>query len=184
MDILYLHGPGRHDLNDCVFDFFADQKAKGRITFSGVNSFDNAILQRVATTPIDAVMLQYNVGDLRNSSELDRLHAAGKIVVSGDCPKVRQNSISPPSFIPRNKTSLWYLMRMLRKEPGFVWNGYKLRKRLIATGNSPVEAAIQFVTGNTTFSTSLARRNLEHARFNARAGHRTSERAPRETFLG
>lgn len=169
VDILYLHGPAVRDLSEEVFEFFAEQKAERRITFSGVNSFDNSVLREVAATPIDAVMLQYNVSDFRNSVELDRLHAAGKIVISGTALARAKFDLS--TFVPCNKSSLWYLMRMLRREPGFLWSGYKLRKRLTATGSSPVEAAIQFVTRNPKILSNLfGTSNIEHARFNARAG--------------
>src|SRR5690606_21169633 len=71
VDILYLHGPSIADFNDDVFAFLADLKARGFASYVGANTFDPATLDAVADTPIDAVMLQYNVGDFRNAEQID-----------------------------------------------------------------------------------------------------------------
>src|SRR5690606_12978241 len=124
VDILYLHGPSIADFNDDVFAFLADLKARGFASYVGANTFDPATLDAVADTPIDAVMLQYNVGDFRNAEQIDRLHAAGKIVISGTALARAKFDLS--TFVPRDRASLWYLLRMLRREPSFLWTGYRL----------------------------------------------------------
>lgn len=172
VDILYLHGPGIADLNDETFAFFDRLKAAGRITYSGVNSFTPAVLDAVAATPVDAVMLQYNATDLSAAPQIDRLAAAGKIVMSGTALGRAKFAFS--TFLPRSRAHAWYLARMLRHEPSFLWRGPKLARRLTATGKTATEAAIQFVTGHpkivsNLFGTSKVRHMVE----NARAGHGT-----------
>ncbi len=170
VDILYLHGPSIEDLNDDVFLFFEEQKSKGRITYSGANTFDSATLEAIADTPIDAVMLQFNVGDFRNASQIDLLHDAGKIVISGTA--MARAKFSTTAFLPKDKVALWYLLRMLRNEPLGLISGANLARRLRSTGKSPTEAAIQFATGHPKILSNLfGTSNIDHARANARAGH-------------
>ena len=170
VDFLYLHGPQISDLSDEVFAFFDRMKAAGRISYSAVNSFDPPVLDAVAALPIDAVMLQYNATDLSAEPQIDRLHEAGKIVMSGTALGRAKFALS--TFLPRNRAHAWYMARMLRYRPDFLWRGPGLARRLSATGKPAVEAALQFVTGHpkilsNLFGTSSVRHMVE----NARAGH-------------
>lgn len=170
VDILYLHGPSIEDLNDDVFLFFEEQKRKGRITYSGANTFEPATLEAIADTPIDAVMLQFNVGDLNNASQIELLHEAGKIIISGTA--MARGRFSTKTFFPKDKVALWYLLRMLRDEPLGLISGTNLARRLRSTGKSPAEAAIQFATGHPKILSHLfGTSNIDHARANVRAGH-------------
>lgn len=170
VDILYLHGPDVPDLNDEVFAFFARLKAEGRITYSGVNSFSPNVLDAAAESPIDAVMLQYNVADFRLVPQIERLSAAGKIIISGTALGRAKFDLS--TFLPRNRRAFWYLLRMLRNEPSFLWRGPRLARLLARTHKPAAEAAIQFVTGHPhILSTLFGTSRPDHARENARAGH-------------
>ena len=170
VDILYLHGPAIEDLDPAVFALFDRLKREGRIGLSGVNSFDNPVLEATAATPIDAVMLQYNAGDFRNRAALEKLAAAGKIVMSGTALGRAQFDLS--RFVPSNRDRAWYLARMLRHDPLFVLKGLRVRRRLLATGKPPAEAAIQFAAGHPLIVSNLfGTSSAEHARANARAGH-------------
>ena len=170
VDILYLHGPPVEAHNEEVFRFFERLKSQGRIRYSGVNSFDLSVLKAVEATPIDAVMLQYNVSDLSASAAIERLAACDKIVMSGTA--LGRAKFKPGTFIPRDRAHAWYLLRMLRHEPSAFWRGPLLRRRLAATGKSPAEAAIQFVTDHPSILSNLfGTSNLQHMVANARAGH-------------
>lgn len=83
VDILYLHGPSAKNLRDEVFRFFEAEKARGRIVWSGVNSFDIDVLEACVDRPVDALMIQYNIADLRVGHLLPEFHKRGRIVVSG-----------------------------------------------------------------------------------------------------
>lgn len=170
VDVLYLHGPAIADLTPAVLAFFDRLKREERIGFSGVNSFDNAVLEAAAATPLDMAMLQYNVGDFRNERALEKLAAAGKAVMSGTVLGRAQFDLS--RFIPKNRGQAWYLARMLRQDPLFALKGLKLRRRLLATGKPPAEAAIQFAAGHPLILSNLfGTSSAKHARANARAGH-------------
>ncbi|MCW1381419.1 aldo/keto reductase [Novosphingobium sp. KCTC 2891] len=170
VDVLYLHGPAVEDLGTPVFDFFERLKADGRITYAGVNSFDNPVLMKTAQSPIDIAMLQYNVADFRNRAAMIALHEAGKVVMSGTA--LARARFSPASFLPTSPGKLWYLLRMMRQEPLFPVTGLRLARRLRETGKEPAEAALQFLTGQPMILSSLfGTSSVEHAGENARAGH-------------
>lgn len=170
LDILYLHGPAPRDLNAEIFGFFDRLKAAGRITYSGVNSFDRDTLKAVINSPIDAVMLQFNIDDQSCADLIDALCEAGKIVISGTALARAKFRLS--SFIPRDRASAWYLARMLRRNPAFIWEGARLRRRMALIAQPPETTAIQFVTGHPGITSTLfGTRNAAHAESNARAGH-------------
>lgn len=171
LDILYLHGPAEEDLNDRVFQHFEALKSAGKITYSGVNSFDNAVLERVVDSPIDVVMLQYNAEDQRCWKLIDRLHAAGKVVMSGTA--LVRGKFNPWTFLPRDRASLFYFARMARWEPLFLWEGYRLRKRLGAVPQPLAATSIQFALGHPKIlSTFFSTRNPGHLVENIAAGKR------------
>lgn len=170
VDVLYLHGPQIDDLGTPIYDLFDRLKADGRIAYSGVNSFDNAVLEKMANGPADIAMLQYNVADFRNLAAMRALHRAGKVVMSGTA--LARARFSPASFLPTSPGKLWYLLRMIRQEPLFPFTGIKLARRLKATGKAPAEAALQFLVDQPMVLSSLfGTSSIEHARDNARAGH-------------
>jgi D-threo-aldose 1-dehydrogenase len=171
VDILYLHGPAVEDLNDRVFRRFEQLKADGRITYSGVNSFDDAVLERVVDSPIDVVMLQYNAEDQRCWRLIDRLHAAGKTVMSGTA--LVRGKFNPWTFLPRDRASLFYFARMARWEPLFLWEGYRLRKRLAAVPQPLAATSIQFALGHPKIlSTFFSTRSFDHLVENIASGKR------------
>ena len=171
VDILYLHGPSEADLSDTVLRFFEEQKAAGRISYAGVNSFDAPVLARCAALPIDAVMLQYNVGDFRLAESMRLLHASGRIVISGTA--LARAQFDWRTFVPRDAASAWYLARMLRHDPRFLQKGRRLAQRLAKIDDLPHATAIRFVVGEPQILSNLfGTTKADHAAANARAGHR------------
>lgn len=153
LDILYLHGPEPGDLNEETFAFLDDLKRSGRIAFTGVNSFDPATLESVVESPIDVVMLQYNVEDQRCWEVLDRLARAGKTIISGTA--IGRGKFDLRNFIPRDRASFFYLARMAHSDPFFLINGIRLRRRLQVVPQPPAATSIQFVTGHPTILSTL-----------------------------
>ncbi|OJU83631.1 MAG: hypothetical protein BGO06_19035 [Shinella sp. 65-6] len=172
VDVLYLHGPSPADLGEETWRFFERLKARGLIDLSGVNSFDNTVLERTVDTPADVVMLQYNIGDSRNAPMIDKLRQAGKAVLSGTA--MARAKFDMARFIPTNREKLWYLLRMLRNEPGFLVSGWRLERRIKATGLPPHEAAIGFLVGDERITSSLfGTTSAAHAKANVAAGRKT-----------
>lgn len=153
IDILYLHGPSEADLTPEVFAFLAELKRAGRISYSGVNSFDPEVLSALIDSPIDVVMLQFSIDDRSSAGVLERLHAAGKVIFAGTV--LGQGIFDWKTFLPRDRTGLWYLLRALKKDPLFPIRGRRLARRLQRTGLAPYEAAIRFAVSNPLITSSL-----------------------------
>lgn len=172
VDILYLHGPSVEDLDHPVFDFLDRLKRTGRIGLAAVNSFTPAVLDKVAATPVDGVMLQYNVGDLSLEPNITALAKAGKFVMSGTA--LGRAKFRLATFIPKSRAQLWYLARMLKQEPDFLWRGQQLARKLRATGKPPLDAALQFVVEAPELVSNLfGTTSPSHVRENVRAARGT-----------
>lgn len=176
VDILYLHGPEVSDLTTEVFAFFDRLKAERRIAYSGVNSFEPEVVAACRDTPIDVVMLQYSIADRRFDALIAELAAHGKIVIAGTV--LAQGVFDLRTFLPRDRVSLWYLLRALRKDPLFAWHGAMLALRLRRTGLPPHEAALRFAVANPHLTSCLfGTSKAAHVRANAAAARMPLEAA-------
>ena len=168
VDILYLHGPEVCDLNAATFRFFDALKSAGKIRYSGVNSFDPAVVEACVARPVDAVMLQYSVADRRFDGSIERLSAAGKIVIAGTI--LAQGIFDLKTFVPRDRAALWYLLRAMKNDPLFAFRGYALARKLRRTGLGAHEAAVRFAVSNPAITSSLfGTRSKSHLIANALA---------------
>lgn len=171
VDILYLHGPSIADLNTDVFRFFDALKAEGRIDYSGVNSFDPAVVARCVDAPIDAVMLQYSVSDQRFDRLIDQLADQGRIVIAGTI--LAQGIFDWKTFVPRDRASMWYLLRALKNDPLFPRRGLGIARRIKRTGLDPHEAAVRFAVSNPNLTSCLfGTRSQAHLVANAQLAER------------
>jgi D-threo-aldose 1-dehydrogenase len=145
VDILYLHGPQPDDLNDEVLRHFEREKQRGRISWSGVNSFDPVMLSRCADFPVDVVMLQYNIVDRSAEKIIPALKKAGKLVLSATA---LGQAIYQKSTFGLSKYGLWYLLRALKNDPSFPIKGYRLHKEAARRGKTGIALALEFVSSN------------------------------------
>jgi aryl-alcohol dehydrogenase-like predicted oxidoreductase len=171
VDILYLHGPAVEDLTPAVFAFFADLKAKGLITYSGLNTPRKDVIAAVRDTPIDTVMIHYGVGHQQFAPDIDALSQARKIVMAGTI--LDQSIFKIGTFLPYTPTRLWYLLRGLKNDPFFPLKGYKLARKMATTGLDAHEAAIRFAPSNPNVTSGIfSTSSLQHVIQNAQAGQR------------
>ena len=171
VDILYLHGPSVTDLNHDVFAFFDDMKAAGRIGYCGVNSFDPAVVAACLDHPVDAVMLQYNLSDRRFDTLIEALAANSRIVIAGTI--LAQGTFDLKTFVPRNRTNLWYLLRALKNDPLFFIRASSTARRIARTGLDPHEAAVRFAISNPGLTSCLfGTSSTAHLIANAKSGER------------
>jgi aryl-alcohol dehydrogenase-like predicted oxidoreductase len=170
VDILYMHGPSINDLGDEQLRFFEREKQRGRILWSGVNSFDLPILERCVELPFDAIMLQYNIFDQSASAVIPKLNARGKIIIAGTA--LAQAIYSPRNFIPKNRTQLWYFLRAFKSNPLFLWDGARLKRRMASIEGSSTSVALRFVIGHPLVSSAIfGTSNLAHMEENLKAAH-------------
>lgn len=173
LDVLYLHGPSEQDLGDDVIAFFEEEKARGRILNVGVNSFDASVIAACVERAIDVVMLQYGLLDRQVEPLVDRLNATGKTVISGTI--LGQAAFRPATWLPRNRHSLWYLLRLLKNDPFFA--RWALRPPRFE-GKEGIEAALAFTLSRPGIASGLfGTTNPEHASANAAAMRRLAAEA-------
>jgi aryl-alcohol dehydrogenase-like predicted oxidoreductase len=168
VDVLYLHGPSVEDLQrDDVSRFFEDQKRAGRISYSGVETTSIDVLRRLTQAPIDVVMPHFNVANQKIGSLVSEFVSVGKTVFSGTI--LAQMKFDLSTFIPTNRQSFWYLLRMAKNDSLFWWRGPALARKLQKTGRSPREAAIAFVVDHPHITSGLfGSSNPRHVAQNAR----------------
>ncbi len=182
VDVLYLHGPQPGDMTDALFQFLEDQKAAGRIGLAGMESQTPGMFEQMFGSPIDVAMPHYNVGDPSTGPLIERLAAAGKVVISGTT--LAQGKFDLSTFLPRDRSSLWYLLRMAKNDPLFWLHGPQLRRRLAKLDCSPHDAAIGFVTGNPHVTSALfGSTSPTHVAANAAAGHAPLDDADRRLLV-
>lgn len=182
VDILYLHGPSIADLNEETFRFFENEKTRGRIIWSGVNSFDFGVLSASVETPIDALMIQYNIADLSAEPLLPKFAQRGKIVVSGTA--LARAVYSPATFIPSNWISTWYLLRQMKADPMFLLKGAKLSRKIRQIGGNGATVAMRFVAGNSLVHSAIfGTTKVAHMIENIRAARSPLNDAQRRLFL-
>lgn len=169
VDALYLHGPSRDELTDGLFRWLEDQKRAGRVAFTGMESGDPAMFDGMTSSPLDVAMVHYNVADPSTGPMIERLRAAGKVIVSGTV--LAQGKFSLQTFLPTDRNKLWYLLRQLKNDPKLWLNGPRLARRLARVDRSPHAVAIGFVTGNAAITSGLfGSTDPAHVRANAEAG--------------
>jgi D-threo-aldose 1-dehydrogenase len=153
IDILYLHGPDIQDLSPGLIDCLTSFKTKGYIRFAGINTFDRRVLNWITPLPFDVVMTQYNLFDVARRDVIESLKSSGKIIVAGTA--LGQGIFDFETLVPKNRKSLWYLLRMLKNDPLFPITRWRAQQRIAALGCAPLEAAILFLLQTPSITSSV-----------------------------
>lgn len=173
VDVLYLHGPAVENLSTAVIDCLNGLKDGGLISYSGVNSFDPAVLKKLVGLPIDAVMPQYSIFDVRCAREVAALAQDGKIIVSGTI--LGQGIVNFRSLIPSNKKSLWYLLRALKNDPLLPLTRLQAQRRISALGQPALDAALLFLLKTPGITSAVfGTTSIAHLEANAAAAARVA----------
>ena len=153
LDILYLHGPTIDDLSREVIDCLNRLKAEGVIRYSGANSFDRTVLNKLLHVPVDVVMPQYNIYDVSCHEEIQSLKRAGKTIIGATA--LAQGIFDLRTVLPTSKKSLWYLLRMVKNDPLFPLTRMHARRRIDELGCEPLQAAFLFLLKSSAITSSV-----------------------------
>lgn len=145
--LLYLHGPRPGDFTPELFDTLEGLRSRGVIRWIGINSFDDDVLELMPDFPsFDVIMLDYNLLRVQREPLIERLHAAGKLVVAGAA--LANHMVAPRFLFPKSKVELWYLLRLLKNYRGDFLRARKLSFLERETGVSPAQAALAYIQAN------------------------------------
>jgi D-threo-aldose 1-dehydrogenase len=153
IDVLYLHGPEAHDLSPRLIDCLTGMKTQGLIRYSGINTFDRGVLNRITSLPFDVVMTQYNVFDVTRLDMIESLRASGKVIVAGTA--LGQGIFNFDTLVPKDRKSLWYLLRTMKNDPFFPITRWRARRRIASMGCAPLEAAMSFLLRTPSVTSSI-----------------------------
>jgi D-threo-aldose 1-dehydrogenase len=146
VDMLFLHGPAPRNLNEEVFRYFEREKSRGRIAYSAVNSFQRQTISQFVLSPLDVIMLQYNVADFSTVDLFDDVVAKGKMVIAASI--LAQGVTQSSTFVPISWKQCWYLARAIRHDPLFLLKGFRISRSLASFGLTAASDLIRFVVSD------------------------------------
>lgn len=147
LQLLQLHGPAIHELNDDMLQALARLKARGLVRAVGLNSFDPAVMDHAASLPdIDVIMVDYNVLRPEREPLIARAAAAGKGVLAG--MPLAMGHTRPLLARLKGPQDLWYAARALAKHRGELARGRRFRFLHRLSGLSGSQAALAYVLAN------------------------------------
>ena len=152
--LLYLHGPKVSTFTSELLDTLNEARERKWVRWFGINSFDDDVLDAVADMRFfDVVMLDYNIMRIDREPMIEKLVAAGKIVVAGGA---LANQMHAPKFLwPRNRVDVWYALRAIRNHRRQYSYGKRLRFLSKIPGWTPSQIALAFTASNKLIGASM-----------------------------
>lgn len=169
LDILQLHGPSAAELNDDLLATLTDLKTRGLVRATGVNSFDPAVIElAIKLSPIDVVMVDYNVLRPEREPLIARAAAAGKGVLAG--MPLAMGHTRPIFARLKAPRDLWYAARGIARHGEEMRLGARFGFLHELNELTGAQAALGFVLENPHVSAAVfGATRVEHLRENLRA---------------
>jgi Predicted oxidoreductases (related to aryl-alcohol dehydrogenases) len=167
--LVYLHGPRPGDFGPELIATLEEARSRGIVRWFGVNSFDADTLELAPSiASIDAAMVDYNLLRIHREPVIEKLSAAGKLVVAGSA---LANHVHAPQFLwPRSRADIWYTLRALKNYRGDYLRARRLSFLGKLEGWTPAQAALAFISENKAVATSMfSTTRVEHLEENALA---------------
>ncbi len=153
LDILFLHGPKFGDITADVVDEMQTLKNLGLVKAIGVLSDDPDILLRSLDLPLDANMIHFNAVDQRAALFLADPRAHDRLIINTTI--LAQGIFDLKSFLPRNRKSLWYLLRTLKNNPLFFRNYLDIKLEASRRKLSAIDVVIERSFANPRIASGL-----------------------------
>jgi aryl-alcohol dehydrogenase-like predicted oxidoreductase len=169
--LLHLHGPDIVHLTDDLLDTLRRLKQEGKVRHLSVNSFDEVVLEHVATLPLfEAVMIDYSVLRPEREPLIARLAAQNIGLMAG---MVLGGGLYRSRLGIRGLQDAWYLARALKNHRADLGRGRALRFIDRRQGSTGGEIAISWVLRNphiacAVFGTTRMAHLLENLRASGR----------------
>jgi 1-deoxyxylulose-5-phosphate synthase len=126
ISLFHLHGPSINDLTSAMLTELLKLKSEGLVQAIGVNSFDDAVLNRVLELEcFDFVMPDYNVLTREREPLIEAFYEKGIGVVAGAA--LADSLFSNRIFKIKSFKDVWYLARALKNFRGKLIKGFSYR---------------------------------------------------------
>jgi aryl-alcohol dehydrogenase-like predicted oxidoreductase len=144
--LLHLHGPEIPNLTDDLLDTLGRLKEAGKVRHLSVNSFDEEVLQHVATIPLfEAVMVDYSILRPEREPIIKKLATHGVGVLAG---MALGGGLYRNRFQIRRIQDAWYFARAWKNHRTDIKRGKALRFIDQEKGWTGGEIAISWVLRN------------------------------------
>ena len=169
--LLHLHGPDIRHLTDDLLDTLRRLKEEGKVRHFSANSFDEAVLEHVATLPLfEAVMIDYSVLRPEREPVIAKLAAQNTGVMAG---MVLGGGLYRSKLGIRRLQDAWYLARAWKNHRSDIRRGRALRFIDRQQGWTGGEIAIAWVLRNPHVSCAVfGTTRMQHLLENLRASGR------------
>lgn len=148
--LLHLHGPEIFNLTDDLLGTLDRLKKEGKVRHLSVNSFDENVIQHVATIPLfEAVMVDYSILRPEREPIIRRLASQGLGVMAG---MALGGGLYRNRFHVRRIQDLWYFARAWKNHRADIKRGRALRFIDQQKGWTGGELAISWVLRNQDIS--------------------------------
>lgn len=124
--LFHLHGPSAKDLTPAVIDELNKLKAEGSVQSIGVNSFDDAILNRCLELDcFDFIMPDYNILTREREPLIESFYERNVGILAGAA--LADSLFSNRILKIKSHKDLWYLARALKNFRGKLIKGFSYR---------------------------------------------------------
>jgi 1-deoxyxylulose-5-phosphate synthase len=152
--LLYLHGPGIHELGPRLLDSLEDLRERGWVSRFGVNSYDPPVVRHAARLPVfTTFMVDYNLLRADREPLLATLQGSGRQVVSGSA--LANHLYAAKYLFPSQRQDVWYLLRFLKNYRRDWWLARHLCGLRDVPGWTPAQLALGFVLANPTVDVAM-----------------------------
>lgn len=126
IDMLNLHSPSLPDIPDEVWCLLEDFKKQKLVSAVGVSCLDdNGNELAVDNSALDFIMVSYNLFEQHKEDVIKSLHDSGKGVIAGT--PLAKALFSNDVFKVKDVKDIWYLLRALANNRGYIKRGLKCR---------------------------------------------------------
>jgi len=154
LSLFQLHGPKISDFNDDLFEMLLKLKKEGFIGAIGINTFDDAVIEKVIDTKIfDFIMLDYNILAQDREPIIDKLYNNGIGIIAGAA--LADSLYSNRIFQIRGIKDLWYLARALKSFRSKLIKGRSFQFVNSIEDMTGAQIAISYVLNNSKISSAV-----------------------------
>ncbi|WOI52277.1 aldo/keto reductase [Parvularcula sp. LCG005] len=159
LDIVYMHGPNKHELSSSI-PLLLDQKSQGRIKAIGVCSDGLPLRDAALTDGVDVIMGRYNVLSTEHEDIFSAARQGNKSITA--IAPLAQGLWQKSLFFPRTLQDVWYLARAILRNRDDLRESRDAKWLSDLEGWSPVDLAFAFVRLNSAIDTVVTTTTRPH----------------------